>query len=388
MICNLFEKKEKKVEYVELIYDLIFVFVVGRNNALLHNIEGGFVKPEMFIAYIICTLAVIQIWNFTTYYVNIHGRHSAREHVFMFINMFLLYFIGAGTRTNWQDYHAQYHVAWALILINMGIQYLIELKNHDKDSLSAWQSRRMAIILFSEAGIVLAANAEYAVFKSSWLSLAAILLGLFNVIIVRKKGAADAVDFAHLSERAMLYVVFTFGEMVVAISSYFTGAITANMLYFAAMAFLIVVGLFLSYGFFYDYIIDREKKTNGLGYICLHIFIIFALNNITNSLEFMQMEEVDLMPKMLLLIGSFVMFFLFLFATGRYAKKRCRLRRKFFLMVGVIGIAYVILMLLLRENMHLNIACTVICLFAVCRVIYTYGKKVDGHLKPGENCDK
>ena len=25
-------KKEKKVEYLELIYDLIFVFIIGRNN--------------------------------------------------------------------------------------------------------------------------------------------------------------------------------------------------------------------------------------------------------------------------------------------------------------------------------------------------------------------
>ena len=27
-------KKEKKVEYLELIYDLIFVFIIGRNNSL------------------------------------------------------------------------------------------------------------------------------------------------------------------------------------------------------------------------------------------------------------------------------------------------------------------------------------------------------------------
>ena len=35
-----FEKKEKKVEYVELIYDLIFVYIIGRNNHLLHNFEN------------------------------------------------------------------------------------------------------------------------------------------------------------------------------------------------------------------------------------------------------------------------------------------------------------------------------------------------------------
>ena len=32
MISELLEPKEKKVEYVELIYDLIFVYIIGRNN--------------------------------------------------------------------------------------------------------------------------------------------------------------------------------------------------------------------------------------------------------------------------------------------------------------------------------------------------------------------
>ena len=124
------QPKEKKVEYVELIYDLIFVYVIGRNNALLHVIENDFVALPAFLAYIMTTLAVIQIWNYTTYYINIYGRHSIREHVFLFINMFLMYFIGEGTRADWQRFHTQYHVAWALILINIGVQYLIELRNH------------------------------------------------------------------------------------------------------------------------------------------------------------------------------------------------------------------------------------------------------------------
>ena len=67
MIGELFDKKEKKVEYVELIYDLIFVYIIGRNNSLLHHAAGGFVDFGTFSAYLLCTLAVIQLWNWTTY---------------------------------------------------------------------------------------------------------------------------------------------------------------------------------------------------------------------------------------------------------------------------------------------------------------------------------
>ena len=124
MVKQLLEKKEKKVEYVELIYDLIFVYIIGRNNSLLHHITNGFVDPLSFVSYILCTLAVIQIWTFTAYYINLYGRNSARDHVFLFVNMFLLYFVGEGTRQDWQAYHTQYNVAWALILVNIGLQYL------------------------------------------------------------------------------------------------------------------------------------------------------------------------------------------------------------------------------------------------------------------------
>ena len=69
---NAIKKEERKVEYSELIYDLIFVYIIGRNNSLLHDVSGGFVAPAMFLAYILCTLAVIQIWNYSTYYINIY----------------------------------------------------------------------------------------------------------------------------------------------------------------------------------------------------------------------------------------------------------------------------------------------------------------------------
>lgn len=378
MVKELFEKKEKKVEYIELIYDLIFVYIIGRNNLLLHHFTDGFVTPAFFLAYVMSTLAVIQIWNYTTYYINIYGRHSVRDHVFLFINMFLLYFIGEGTRADWQAYNTQYHVAWALILVNIGLQYMLELRNHREDKQRKKQIVRMACILFGEAAVVLLSLPVYRLTGMPWVSLAAVLLGMASVMLFGQRSSGGAVDFPHLSERAMLYVVFTFGEMIIAIASYFEGAFSLRNTYFALMAFLIVVGLFLSYGMFYDHIIDREKRTNGLGYMLLHIFIVFAMNNITSGLEFMREEEVHLLPKVLFLIGSFLLFFVFLFALGnRYAKAKCRRYYRFCLKAAAIGVLFAALMLLLRANMMLNIALTVVFVFAEFGMIYWYGRKID-----------
>jgi len=378
MLRELAEKKEKKVEYIELIYDLIFVYIIGRNNALLHSFSNGFVDSAAFAAYIMTTLAVIQIWNYTTYYINIYGRHGVREHVFLFVNMFLLYFVGEGTRADWQGFHAQYHIAWALILVNIGLQYVIELRNHPDRPENRRQIRRMALILFAEAAIVAADIFAYRAFGNTWLSLAAILFGMLTVILFGQKYSGGFVDFPHLSERVMLYVVFTFGEMIIGIASYFDGAFSWRGTYFSLMAFLIAVGLFLSYGVFYDHIIDREKRTNGLGYMLLHIFLIFAMNNITNGLEFMQEEELRLMPKLLFLVGSFLLFFGVLFALGiRHAKVRCERYPRLCFTAAAAGVVFCALMLLLRGDMLLNIGLTVVFIFFLFAMIYRYGKLMD-----------
>lgn len=376
MVKEWMEKKEKKVEYVELVYDLIFVYVIGRNNSLLHHFSGGFAESGAFMAYALTTLAVIQIWNYTTYYINIYGRHGARDHVFLFVNMFLLYFIGEGTRADWQDYHAQYHIAWALILVNIGTQYLLEYRNHPKEPANRKQIRRMACILFAEAALAAADIPLFQATGTTWLSLAAIVFGMTAVSLAGQRNSGAFVDFPHLSERAMLYVVFTFGEMIIEIASYFDGGFSLRGAYFALMAFLIAVSLFLSYGVFYDRIVDREMATCGLLYMLLHIGVIFAMNNITNGLAFMREEAVDLLPKLAFLVGSLILFFCFLFALGlRHARKRCVGYRRFFLLAAAVSAVFAAGMFLLRGNMALNIALTVAYCFLLFAFIYRYGKK-------------
>lgn len=378
MIKELVRPAEKKVEYIELIYDLIFVYIIGRSNSLLHDFSNGFVSPAAFSAYVLTTLAVIQIWNYTTYYINIYGRHSAREHVFLFVNMFLLYFIGEGTRSDWHHFHTQVHIAWALILVNIGVQYCIELCRQREAENVRRRVGRMAVILFAEAAVVLLDIPFYRLTRTSWLAPAAVLFGIAAVVIFGQRKSTGFVDFSHLSERAMLYVVFTFGEMIIAVSSYFDGGFSIRSVYFALAAFLVVVGLFLSYGVFYDRIIDREKQTNGLAYMCLHIFIIFALNNITNSLEFMREEEIRLMPKLLFLMASLIIYFAFLFALGnRHAKARCQKYLRLCLRAALISAVFVLLMLLFREAMTVNIAVAVLFVFSLFAMIFWYGRRVE-----------
>ena len=371
------KQEERKVEYLELIYDLVFVYMAGRNNALLGHIEGGFVSLDTFLAYILCTLAIIQIWNFTTFYINMFGRNGVRDHVFLLITMYLMYFLGESTRFDWHAYQAQYHIAWALILVNIGMQYVIERRNHQNDVWNRDVIKRMAGTLFAEAIVVLAASAVKPALVPV-IDLAAVILGIAMTLFSKRAGVSGMIDFSHLTERAMLYVVFTFGEMIVVISSYFVGngSFDWSIIYFSLMGFLIVVGLFLSYEVIYDKLLDRNKEDNGLLYMLIHIFIIFGLNNITASLEFMREAEVAIRPKMLFLVASMVGYFAFLFALGRYAKVRCHINGAFMQRLWIITICFVLLMMVFMNVPWAHILLTVIYVWSVFAVFYRTGKKV------------
>ena len=380
MLSQLLGKKEsKRVIYIELVYDLIFVYIIGRNNALLHHAEGGFITFGTFLYYMICTLAVIQIWNYSTYYMNVYGRNSSRDHIFLFMNMVMMYSLAQGTRTDWQNYHTRYHIMWALILINIAVQYLIEYRHHTGDELHTGRIKRTVAILLIESVIILAAIIEFNEKGSSYCSAIAIVFGLIATAASSKMGCCHIVDFDHLTERAMLYVVFTFGEMIIGISIYFEEDISVSNFYYAAMTFLIVVGLFLSYGRLFNHIVDRHKKTNGMLYIFLHIFIVFALNNVTVALEFMQEEHIDTYSKILFISISLLIYFAFLFALTRFARKRYHFSVGFYFIMLAIAASFCALMILFHEIPAVNIAITVVYVYAVYFILRFSGKRIVAH---------
>ena len=168
--------------------------------------------------------------------------------------------------------------------------------------------------------------------------------------------------------------------MIIVVSSYFVGRgeFDLNVIYFSLMCFLIVAGLFVSYEIIYDHLLDREMENNGVLYMIIHIFLILAMNNITSSLEFMRDEAVRLWPKTLFLLGSFLLFFICLSALLRFAKPGFRLSRRILLPIAGTTAAFIVLMLLLRENMALNIALSVVYVFSIFVQILQYSRRT-GH---------
>ena len=326
---QLFEKGERKVEYVELIYDLIFVYLVSRNGSLLQITEDGFLTLPAYLTYLASSAAILQIWYLSTLYINQCGDGSLREHLMLFFNMYLLYYMADGIREDWGPVYFRYNGAWALILLNLALHFAIMGRRCGAGDESRRYLRRCALTLVIEAGIILVSIPIYSrtgIALAPWAVVFSVAVPLLTRDVERRLPA----DFPHLAERVMLYIVFTFGEMILGITGYFDDGFSLRTVYCSLMVFAVVVGLFSGYGHYYNHLMDENAKTTGSGYMLLHIVMILALNNITAALEFMQHPAVRPVPRTVFLVCSLLLFYVCLLGTQRYAKYRVENKARFY----------------------------------------------------------
>ncbi len=370
---ELFEdKSEKKVRYIELIYDLMFVYLVSRNADLL-EIEEGFLSLGQYATYIASTLVILEIWYVSTLYINRYGDGSVREYIGLFVNMFLLYILADGIRANWGTSYYQYNTAWALILLNLALQFFMAMGRRGAAVWEKSRARQQGIFLAAEAVLVLLTMPIYR-FTGVALAPLALVLGFSSSIFTRRTDALLPVDFPHLAERVMLYIVFTFGEMLLGITTYFENGFGPEALYYALMAFLIVVGLFSGYGQFYEHLLDTERTTAGHGYMLLHIGMVLALNNITAALEFMHNAAISPLPKTVFLVGSMLVYFITLLLTQRFAKKHVASKKTYALIAAGFA-AFCLLTAAFYYQPMASIAVTVVFIFLQLAALRHAGKE-------------
>ena len=340
-------QEEKKVEYIELIYDLIFVYLIGKNASLLDRVEGGFVSWETFVNYLASSLIVLQIWNYTTLFVNRYGKNGVSDKLMMLTNMFLLYIMGVNTIHGWNANYAAFMGAWALILLNIAAHYLLKLRSAENGQ-CARNIRQNAAVLLVQAALI---GASIPLYAATGLALGpwALLVGFAAVPFL----ARISTNFAHLTERVMLYV-----------AEYFADGLTLEALYFALASFLIVAGLFFSYGYLYDRLLDRSGERSGSLYMLLHVFIILSLSCVTTSLEFMRDAEIHAGAKNAMLVISLLAFFLCLALTEHWSVRRFRMPRRFLLLLLAEFAAFAVLMILCTGHSYAGGAVVVVFIYA------------------------
>lgn len=213
--------KEKKVELIELFYDLIYVYAISRLTLLIEEPENGIISLPSFFRYLVVCFVILQAWLYLTNYVNRYGRWRWYEYALTAVNMTGTVYMANTISAQWSEMSLTFNLAMLVMLLCVAAMYSIQMRLKEQDTGAAKNSLLILSVdclLYFAAFVASALHADHAVL---WLDVAAVLVGAFLPFFIRGSFDISIISFPHLAERFELITIITFGEGVVGMTDYF-----------------------------------------------------------------------------------------------------------------------------------------------------------------------
>mgnify|MGYP001014631663 CR=1 FL=1 len=315
----------KKVELTELFYDLVFVYGLSRETALLHYIHNGHIPVQSFLAFSIGIIIMVNSWMLQTVFTSRFGKNSLKNNLLMFGQMILILMsmstvTGEYTQGNFIYFYSSFTGISMLLLLQCVLEYRQQKNPADKKLIKRFvlilglRSLGLFVSLFVplQVGLILASLS----ILSTWL-LPIIFLSYKQI---NQYGEITPVNIPHIMERLSLLVIITFGEMLSGVAGYFS---IEHITISSILVFTIVVGLFISYITEIEQLFDTKTPVQALNsLIYFHYPIFFGLSLITVSFEMFHRQEVTSLYAVFLIYLGLLLFLLGLFGLQKFNKER------------------------------------------------------------------
>jgi bacterial low temperature requirement A protein (ltrA) len=314
----------KKVELTELFYDLVFVYGLSRETALLHHTHNGHISAHSFLAFSIGMIIMINSWMVQTVFTSRFGKNSLKNNLFMFGQMILILMsmssvTGEFTRENFIYFYSSFTGISMLLLL----QYVLEYRHRKKPADKQWIKRFVLILSLRSLALFVSLFLPHQV-GIIFASLSVLFTWLLPIIFLSNKemnqyGESTPVNIPHIMERLSLLVIITFGEMLSGVAGYFS---IENITISSILVFTIVVGLFISYITEIEQLFDTKTPVQALNLLSyFHYPIVFGLSLITVSFEMFHQQEVTNLYTVSLIYLGLLLFLLGLFGLQKFNKK-------------------------------------------------------------------
>ena len=282
------EVKEKKVELIELFYDLIYVYAISRLTLLIEEPEGGVVPLSGFFGYLVVCFVILQAWLYLTNYVNRYGRWKWYDYALTAVNMIAAVYMANTISDKWSEMSTTFNLAMLVMLLCVSVMYFIQTRQKDVDAGAAKNSLLILTVdclLYLAAFIVSLMDISRAVI---WIDIAAVLVGAFLPFFIRGKFDHSIISFPHLVERFELITIITFGEGIVGMTGFFD---VKHFTLRPILVFAVILCLFGCYVTQIHFLCNHHRVDRSLRLMFSHYFIVIAVNLVTVALKFLERSE-------------------------------------------------------------------------------------------------
>ena len=276
---------DSRVTYVELFYDLVFVFAVTQlSHGLLEHLT-----PLGALQTAVLMLAVWWAWIDTAWITNWLNPDRNAVRVMLFGLMLAGLVMAASIPKAFEDRALAFALAYALGQLGRGLFMLWALKNHDAGNfrnfirIIVWQA---ASAVFWIAGAVAHGPERLGLWAiAAGIDTVTPVLGYWLPVLGRSETTDWQVEGGHIAERCSLFVIIALGESVLVTGATFAGLTwTAEHIGAFLVAFAGSVAMWVIY-----FNIGAERASRLIasskdpgrlarsGYTYLHILIVAGI---------------------------------------------------------------------------------------------------------------
>lgn len=117
--------EEKKVTWLELFYDLLFVAAVAAATHVLLLVEDGYIHAEYLVKFVLIFIPIWWAWVGQTIFVNRFGKDLFHQRIFLILQMFFVLIMTSSLTADFDSYYLSFLIGYIGLRAVTAIQYLI-----------------------------------------------------------------------------------------------------------------------------------------------------------------------------------------------------------------------------------------------------------------------
>ncbi|MDR0140163.1 low temperature requirement protein A [Metabacillus idriensis] len=321
----------KKVNWIELFYDLIYVAAIATATHTLLHVENHTIPLEYLFKFVLIFIPIWWAWVGQTLFVNRFGEDNTKDRLWISIQMVFVILMTASLSVDFDANYLPFLFGYLGIRLVVAIQYLQIIRREDGE--------RKTVARFLGYGFLIGAFISLgSLLFDSWIRYFILYLGIAVDILIplwgRRHIKKVPINTPHLVERFGLLTIILFGEMIVSIVKVFGAERQFNLSFIALiLTFTLVIAMWWQYFDNIETKIDKESRTSGQVIIYGHLFIYMSMSIIASVIQMGFLYDVE---KILFVSLAFGSAFIYVLGTSlvfhKYRHKQHRLVLKHFLL--------------------------------------------------------
>jgi len=293
----------KRANWLELFFDLIFVYAVAKATHILAHAHDGHIAFEQYVTFILVMTPIWWAWTGHTLFATRFDTEDTGQRILTLAQMLAVVFWTSFINADFDPNYRGYLLFYVLIRVLLILMYWRSTKYN---SLSVPISKRLSIGF--SIGIMVALSSLLFETPIRYIILyAGIGIEILTPLLSRKILATVPVKSHHLPERYGLLTIILLGESVIMIATKLNEVHWSVYTVGTAIAgfFILSAIWWMYFSLMEKHVIGKELRT-GQHVIYGHLFVYSGMSIIAVFIGFSIVPELTLVSHLLLFVAGLV----------------------------------------------------------------------------------